>query len=99
MTTESTVASIPDYTGSDANLKEIIAAIKTIINTREGLYGNADDAYLTPRKCKTKTVQFLNVLVQNGFTGWVDDGANFRITVEYGIITNVGASVAAGYGS
>jgi hypothetical protein len=33
-----------------------------------------------------------------GDSGWFDDGANFRITVDAGIITNIGASVGAGIG-
>jgi len=33
----------------------------------------------------------------NGATGWFDDGANFRVTVKNGIITNIAASVAGGF--
>ena len=33
-----------------------------------------------------------------GVTGYFDDGANFRVTVDAGIITDIGASVGAGIG-
>lgn len=32
-----------------------------------------------------------------GVTGWIDDGANFRMTVTSGIITNIGTTVSGGY--
>jgi hypothetical protein len=33
-----------------------------------------------------------------GVTGWFDDGANFRVTVDAGIVTDIGASVGGGIG-
>lgn len=37
--------------------------------------------------------------VLSNWSGWFDDGTNFRVTVVKGIITAVGASVAGGYSS
>lgn len=76
---------IPDI--SEASKLEALERIKEIVEVREGVRGNnTSDTALT-----------INRLKSIGVTGWVDDGANFRVTITNGLITGIAASSGAGY--
>ena len=88
---------IPDI--NERTVFDALNAIKEIIEVREGLRGpDADnDKYMTLNLLKSAIVSVLQVVPSDGVSGYFDDGANFRVTFENGIITGVAASSGAGY--
>lgn len=88
---------IPDI--SDVAIKAALNAIKETIEAREGLRGpdTANDRFLNLTLLEDLEVPVLKIRPSNGISGYFDDGSNFRVTIENGIITGIAASSGAGY--
>jgi len=83
-------------TGLAPALTELLSKVKTSINIMLGKQG----------ELANKVVTFQDLIDLGlssssggsvGWSGWFDDGTNFRVTVENGIITDVSISSAGGY--
>lgn len=91
------IPAIPDIT--EKTVVSALNAIKQIIEIREGLRGSDKirNRVMTLNKMLGSDIIVNTMKALNGWSGYFDDGANFRITVENGIIISVSASVAGGY--
>jgi len=63
---------------------------------------NCDENVVSSNSLKSNNTNYLDngtgtITIQGGWSGWVDDGINFRITVVDGIITAVNNSTGGGH--
>lgn len=82
--------------GLNLGMHEFLRKIKESINIMLGKKGELGNKVVTFQ-------DLINIGLSSstgesvGWSGWFDDGVNFRITIESGIITDVSDSSAAGH--